>query len=184
MRTIFKRILEVIFILIRFAKTKKCWYICGLLLSYILVGWFFSSFYLRFPILVQFQSLVVKRTVIVKKLKDAPLNVDISTIKEADTKVDDQQIIDIIVGLHILESSNGTAGLAVECKNKGMHNEVGYLVYSGFCFKDETEELLTLKNWFTKRLSTGRTVADCMCEYSSGTVGLVNCAYYQKYLAL
>ena len=119
-----------------------------------------------------------------EKPQERPLNVDILPTPTVVTKVDDSQIVDIIAGIHILESSNGTKGLAVACKNKGLHNETGYGASSGFCFKDETTELLTLKNWFTKRLATGRSVADCMCEYQSGTVGLVNCAYYQSYLAL
>ncbi len=183
MRTIFKRILEVIFILIRFAKTKKCWYMCGLLLSYILVGWFFSNFYLRFPILVQFQSLVVKRTVIVKKLKDAPLNVDIlPTPTIIPTKVD---LVETIAILHILSSQDETASrLALTCKNKGRHNEINYLSSRGFCFKDEDEELTTVRDWFTKRLNTGRTLEDVVCEYDLGEVGLVNCNYWQDYLAL
>ena len=184
MKIILTKLLEAGFTIVRFAKTKRCWYIVGILLSYVLVGVFFSNFYLQFPILLEIRSPIVKRTVKVEKVKDKSLDVNILPTLTIITKVDDTQIIDIIAGIHILESNNGTKGLAVACKNKGMHNEVGYSVSSGFCFKDESTELLTLKNWFTKRLATGRTVADCMCEYNLGTVGLVNCAYYQDFLAL
>lgn len=181
-KPVFKKLLEFIFTIVRFAKTKKCWYICGLVLSYVLVGLFFSNFYLQFPILLEIRSPIVKRTVKVEKVKDTPIGVDIlPTPTIIPTKVD---LVDVIAKLHILESGGGTAGLALDCKAKGLHNEVGYLPSSNFCFRSETEEVTVLKAWFEKRLNTGRTLVDVLCEYNLGKVGLINCQYFQDYLAL
>lgn len=75
------------------------------------------------------------------------------------------------------ESSNGTKGLAVTCKNKGMINEVGWRAHERFCFTSEEAQEITIIQYFQKRLNVlGWTVSEAMCYYNTGK-RQPSCAY-------
>jgi len=74
------------------------------------------------------------------------------------------------------ESNYGTMGLAVTCKNKGMVNEVGYLPVKGFCFNNQSEQELTVIQWFQKRLNGGMSIETALCLYNTG-IKQPSCAY-------
>jgi hypothetical protein len=75
------------------------------------------------------------------------------------------------------ESSNGTKGLAVTCKNKGMVNEVGWKAHQRYCFRSEEEQEITIMQYFQKRLNVlGWTVSEAMCYYNTGKKQK-SCAY-------
>ena len=95
------------------------------------------------------------------------------------------KIAEIIVGVRELESGNCNAvtGYHKVCEAKGLRNCVGYDTDNDFCFEDEDDEIGTLNKWFKERLAK-RPLADVLCEYNTGTVGMVNCTYYQKFINL
>ena len=80
--------------------------------------------------------------------------------------------------IRINESSQGTRGLAVTCKNKGMHNDTGWKALEGFCFKSQFEEELTIMQYIEKRLNNGWTQDQVYCYFNSGSI--VDGCYYSR----
>jgi len=81
-----------------------------------------------------------------------------------------------------VESNNGTKGLAVTCKNKGMINETGYRALQGFCFKSDWDQELTIMQYIEKRLNAGWTQNEVYCFFNTGKK-LLSCAYSNGDLA-
>ena len=144
------------------------------------VAWFFSNYFLQVPITVKFRCFACKRYTEPVKVKKPQTKAPVSKLAVSN---DDPRVPEIIAKIHILESNNGTKGLGLECRNKGLVNDVGYLPTPGFCFQSEEEELLTLNRWFNKRLKTMDLVS-ALCLYNLGTPNLVNCKYYQDFITL
>ena len=89
--------------------------------------------------------------------------------------------IDAIVSkVRVLESSNGTAGLALTCKKLGMSNEYGYAPPK--CYDSHEQLTQIVYNWFDKRLDN-MGLAGSLCYYNKGLL-LDDCEYYQKFLEL
>ena len=67
------------------------------------------------------------------------------------------------------ESNDGTKGLAVTCRDKGGVNDVGYILYKGFCFNSLKEQEITVKQWFAKRITVaGLTPREALMVYTGG----------------
>jgi hypothetical protein len=75
-----------------------------------------------------------------------------------------------------VESNDGTKGLAVTCKSKGMYNDIGFLPVKGFCFKTIEEQELTFANWVNRKYNNGLTENQLLCLYNEG-VARDNCPY-------
>ncbi len=183
---IFKSIFSIL-------KSKRFWIALAIIVFLYVYAWFFSNFTVNSPIkTIKFQPIIQSRYNIPpapKKLNlKAPTN-KLAVVKVTPTpEVFDNRVADIIAGIHILESGGGSnpepTAVHNYCKSIGKHNEVGYLPFKNFCFENEDEEILTLSRWFTKRLSTGRSITDVLCEYNLGKTGLVNCKYSINFISL
>ena len=67
------------------------------------------------------------------------------------------------------ESNNGTKGLAVTCRSKGKINQVGYILYKGYCFNSREEQEITVKQWFSKRITIqGLSPREALIVYTGG----------------
>jgi len=72
---------------------------------------------------------------------------------------------DIVEKTRWYESQNGTKGLALTCKDKGLSNEYGYRASKGFCFNNHEEATETVKNWFIEKLAI-MDLATANCLYT------------------
>jgi len=162
-------------------KNKNTYKVLAILLLCYLCYWFGATYKIVSPI-KEWQNPIQRRYNVppkTEKRKEGGKELK----PEATQEFFDGRVSDIIAKIKVLESNNGTKGLAVECKNKGMVNNVGYLVTPDFCFENEEIEILTLSRWFTKCLKN-KTLEACLCKYNLGVDDLINCKYYQKYLSL
>lgn len=95
---------------------------------------------------------------------------------KAEPTVDQVKLGLIYIKIRYIESRagmnrNDLTATHVYCQALGKVNEVGYFPESNrhYCFADESEQELTLKRWFTKRLQNGYTEDEALCEYNTGT---------------
>jgi len=86
-------------------------------------------------------------------------------------------INEVVRRVRILESSNGTAGLAVTCKNRGLSNEYGYNPPK--CHNSHEELTTKVKNWFERKLAV-MTLNESLCFYNLG-IQMNSCDYVNKF---
>ena len=151
------------------------------LIGFAVGSWFSSNYDLRSPFQKVIRIPVSEVTPIPVKNKQETKQGEVLAKDDETTS----KIAEIIVGVRELESGNCNAvtGYHKVCEAKGLRNCVGYDTDNDFCFEDEDDEIGTLNKWFKERLAK-RPLADVLCEYNTGTVGMVNCTYYQKFINL
>lgn len=84
--------------------------------------------------------------------------------------------------VHYRESTYGTAkaGHHIECRQKGMWNEIGYNPQAEFCFNSKEEGMAKLDDWMKTNVPK-YGLPGALCRYNSGKP-LDDCQYYQDYL--
>lgn len=98
----------------------------------------------------------------------------ISDVVEEALSLPPSDNIDLIVEkTRWLESQNGTKGLALSCKKRGLSNEYGYRANENFCFNNHEEATKEVKRWFTEKLSVMDIKTAC-CLYT-GNGKIKNC---------
>lgn len=132
----------------------------GALLIYLLVRWLGSS-----------------SVDVIEPVK--PYAPDVPVIEFSITGVDvADELVDTV---YLLESTRGKFD---PCRREGKFNGFGY--NPGKCYESHEQVRGLVKDWFTKRLSNGFTIAQAACYYNQGKVDgefLSDCEYYQKLLA-
>lgn len=160
----------------------------------VLVGWFFSNYYLRSPIILQ--SPVMERYPKVsptpKPQRKAGKSVVPVVVAKEEVKepISDEERVkmakngDILWKVYGLES---TWGRNDGCRDQGRFNGFGYGQNGNVwnCFESFEEVVLKVDKWFSSRLSkNGGDMVEALCFYNLGQGNLSNCQYYQKFLSL
>jgi len=75
----------------------------------------------------------------------------------------------IVQRIRQIESGNGTAGLAVTCKAKGLSNEYGYNPPT--CYASHEQLTTIVEEWFDRKLKT-MTLEEALRLYSGNSYGV------------
>jgi len=88
-------------------------------------------------------------------------------------------ISEIADKIKMLESANGTAGLALTCKGKGLANDYGFAPPN--CYQEGQDRELVEK-WFERKLEK-MPLENALCLYNLG-INQSSCEYLNNFLSL
>ena len=170
-------LLDIAKIILKTLRSKKFWLVLGVALSYYLVYWFSSHYYLKGPD-IKWPCFVCERYPSkekVVKVSEIAQKQDILAKSEA-VETENDPLENIYQMTRQFESGKGTAptpgSTHLYCQSIGEVNEIGYFPEGNrkFCFTDEAEQRLTFFRWVDKQIDKGLTLAEAMCFYVTGVV--------------
>ena len=172
------------------SKTKLV-FVLGMITTLLTLAglkWMDQNFYFRSPLL--FQSPLVDKLEVPATTTPTPTptitpTVTPSKIKGSTSSGFSRRVYTGTVDINAVvksiakaESGNGTApsGHHKYCESIGKTNIYGYGNRQKFCFDNAEVAELTIYNWVVKRLDSGLTLNQALCEYNVG-VKESNCDY-------
>ena len=167
-------------------RSRKIWTTVALIVWTYLVAWTFNHYYFQSPV-KEWQCFMCSRDV--NKVKVATVSAEINDkvvltpvpVKNEYEIVMEQPHGEILWGIYQLESQRGkTDG----CRKDGKFGGFGVMSQGQVMCYDTFEYAVERAEYWFAKLDPDKNLVGALCQWNTGSRGVINCSYYQDYLSL